>query len=217
MQNLKITLKLSSHAAISDNPLDGLLAKLWFEKLKKTDSFNGDYFQTLPFLELDKEGFYHISYPVYETKLLTNQEIHKAFMAKEFIKHYPYKKVTGTMFDVSRGKYKSYVSPFERQQIDDVVFYLRGDEKEIKDLLSNLKFIGKKSGYGWGKISTIEIKNIKEDCSVVKDGVLMRNIPKGSEYECKIDKNKCKTAYRLMQLTHPYWDRGREVECLVKI
>ena len=215
MTNIKITLHTHGQAVLSDNPADGILAKLYFEKLKQERRFDGNYAQKLPFLEWNNEGFYHISKPLYKKLFIENQTVYKGFDAKKYVEHSEQVKPVKSLFSVANGKFKRSFETFEKSYIDEVVIYARGDFDTIKELLANLKYIGKKNAYGWGKVQKIVMEETDEDFSIVKDGKLMRHIPIDSEYLQKVQKNSYAGA--LKPLFHPYWDRGRERVCAIPI
>lgn len=212
MKNMKITLFLDNYAVLSANPLDGIMAKLWFEEEKRKGIFDGDFFKQIPFIEYDREGFYHISNPVFNVNGIANQSLHKIFDVDMYVKSMPNPKITKGIYEMGRGAFKAHVAYFEKKYIKEVVFYARGDMERFHELLHGLNSVGKKSSYSWGKISKILIEEINEDCSVVCDGKLMRHVPQDSRFLGSVNQS---TAVRLMQLTHPYWDRGRESYCAI--
>ena len=215
MQNIKITLSVNGQAVLSNRPTDGMLAKLYFEKLKAEGKFSGDYAQRLPFLEFNKGGFYHASNLFYEKYFLENQTIFKSFDPEDYANHSSKTKINKKIFESQRGTFKFSLGKFEKSFVRDLVFYIRGDFEAIKELLKDLKAIGKKNAYGWGKISKIVIEEIEEDMSVVYGKKLMRHIPFDSDILKKVDKKNYAVA--LLSLTHPYWDRGREQYCAMPV
>ena len=213
-KNLKITLFLENYAVVSPNPFDGVLAKLWFEKEKQEGIFDGDFFKRIPFLKYDEEGFYHISNPIFEKVTLANQVLHKNFDVDRYFSMFENEKKTKGLYALANGRYKSHQAYFEKAYIKEIVFYACGDLNVIKELLQGLTAVGKKSSYAWGKINKITIEEISEDWSIVKDKKLMRHVPLNSKYLEDLNED---VAYRLMPLTHPYWDRGREAYSAISI
>ena len=209
MTNLKVTLKLKEGlgSILSDNPLDGVLAKLYFEKLKKEGRFDGDFFMRLPFLEMHPDGFYHISNPIYKVEGINNYAFYKSFDADT------YEAITGKMLPstarkLGSGQFKVHTPSYELSYVKELVFYCRGERETIRELLCDLRYIGKKSAHGAGKVHSVTIEETDEDRSVVSDGELMRPVPYTSS---ALEKTEGNYAVRLMPVTHPYWDRGREV------
>jgi len=215
MENIKITLSVNGQVVLSSRPADGILAKLYFEKLKAEGKFNGDYAQRLPFLHFNKEGFYHASNLLYEKCFLENQTIFKSFDPEDYANHSSRAKINKKIFETQRGTFKFSIGKFEKSFVENIVFYAKGDFKTIKELLKDLKTIGKKNAYGWGKISKIVIEEIEEDMSVIYNKKLMRHIPFDSDMLKKVDKKNYAVA--LLPLVHPYWDRGREKYCAMPI
>jgi hypothetical protein len=216
VENLKITLKLISPAVLSRNPFDGLLAKLFFEKQKNEGTFNDDYKQNLDFIQRDKSGFYHVSSPIFTVKGISNTNMYKSFDSREYEKISSKKKLPKVLKDQGSGIYKSHVIQMEQSEIEEVVFFVRGDTKVIVSLLENLRFLGKKSSLGFGEIDNITIKKVKEDQSVVSNGILMRPVPVGSEWIEKLNSQK-DIAAKKYPLFHPYWSKEEEALMMVNI
>ena len=213
MQNLEVRIELARGlgSMLSQNPLDGVLAKLYIEKLKKEGKWDGDWWTPMPFLQRSEAGYYHVGNPVYRVKGVANYNFYKEFDADE------YEKLTGntlpkTARSAATGPYKAHIENYELCAVEEVVFYCRGEMEAIGELLSGLKYLGKKSAHGLGKVSRITIREIEEDRSVVHDGKLMRPVPYDSPIRQKLSS---RPAVRLMPMEHPYWDRGREVYCMV--
>jgi len=216
MKNLQVTIKLCSPAILAKNPLDGLLANLFFARQKEAGTFNGDYQQELKFIERDPDGFYHVSSPIFKVKSINNTTIMKSFDSKEYRDLFPKAKPPKAITNLSSGAFKSHIVKLEQLNVDEVVFFVRGDIDVIVELLGNLRFLGKKSSLGFGEVEKIIIKKIKDDRSVVSNGVLMRQVPINSKWLDKVS-NKEDLGAKIDALSHPYWDKKRETYVVVNI
>lgn len=213
--NMKITIHLKTSVAMQKRKgaFDSILARLYFSQLEKEGIFDGDYAQKLPFLDMT-DGVYHASFAIFNGVYNYDKEV----MVKSF-DHDMYAKFGEIVNKNGKGKgnvittngaYKNGFYNIERLGVDKILYYARGDGEEISSLLKNLRHIGKKSSLGWGEIEKIEIEKIDEDYSLVKDGLIMRNIPKENSLGVE-DTGRVS----LFRLQHPYWKRTDMVECLM--
>lgn len=207
--NLKITLKMSpnSDVVLPNSAFDSILARLFFDKQKSENIFNGDYAQELPFLE-KSDGVYHASFPISKIKAFQNRTIIKNFDKVGFAAMGG--KVNSTIEDTKRGRHKSWFENFEAMTVDKVIYYVRGDIDAIHDLLKGLRHLGKKASIGMGKIKETSIEEIKDDYSLVKNNTPMRNLPSIEKYH-----NLSNSSKVLMPLNPPYWKNYTSVECIV--
>ena len=212
-KNLKVTIKLSDAVCLDkkSGAFDSVLAMLFFNDLKNRGKFNGDYTQELEFLE-KSDGVYHTSFPILNgVKYFQKEQLIKKFDHDIYAKHgviVKNNKNVGLVNTLTHKNKNSFFS-YERVLVENVVYYVRGDIEKVEKLLKRLKFLGKKSSLGWGKINQIEVKEIEYDYSIVKDGKLMRNIPVNNSFGLKED------CVALFRLTHPYWYSEGKVECLM--
>lgn len=207
--NLKITFKISSGSDIilPNSAFDSILARLYFDKQKAENTFNGNYEQELPFLE-KSDGVYHTSFPIYKVKAFQNRLITKSFDNAHFASMGG--NIMSAMEDTQRGRYKAWFEHFEAMIVDKVIYYVRGDIDVIYDLLKGLKHLGKKASIGMGKIKETIIEEIKDDYSLIKNNSPMRNLPSLEKY------SKLENSSRvLMPLNPPYWKNYRSVECII--
>lgn len=208
---LKITFRLETPAAIDrTSALDSLLAKLYFNFLSERGEFDGDYQMPLDFLKMT-DGVYHTSFPVFE-KERNLVWYEKGIIIKKMDERGMNRMVdfkTAGKPNASSGRYKADFYAKELLPYDEVSYYVCGEKRFISDLLRNVTSLGKKSGWGWGKIAPdgIFIESIDEDRSILHRGQLNRNIPVensfGYEGEC----------IALHRLTHPYWERSGLEPC----
>ena len=77
---------------------------------------------------------------------------------------------------IEQGKYKAYHMPVFYKVAKQVHWYCVGDKIEIKQLLSTMTNVGKKTSQGWGRVLWA-VESWHSDWSVWHDGELMRGVP----------------------------------------
>lgn len=75
------------------------------------------------------------------------------------------------------GPYKMRFVPVRTMLIPKVVYFFRGDKKEVNKLLKNLLYLGRLRNIGYGRISHFEYEEMEENYSIFAGNVLMRTIP----------------------------------------
>lgn len=213
--NMKVIIHLKSSVAMQKRKgaFDSILARLYFSKLEKEGRFDGDYAQKLPFLD-ETDGVYHTSFAIFNGVTHFDKEaLTKPFDHDMYAK---YGEITtkagkpkGTVM-TRQGPYKDGFYSIERLGVDKIIYYIRGDMEVISELLKELRHIGKKSSLGWGAVDKIEIEKTEKDFSLLKDGELMRNLPKNNSLGISEGKK-----IALFRLQHPYWKRTGMVECFM--
>ena len=117
--------------------------------------------------------------------------------------------------DVGAGHYKNYHMPMLVKSYKTLVFYVRGDMKEIKRLLETyLTNIGKKASQGYGEILKMEFIKTQENYSIEKDNKLMRHIPAKNNISLFDEKynNICLTHnFETQAILPPYWRKEKEL------
>lgn len=101
----------------------------------------------------------------------------KRFRRQEAVKLVDFKGRRGKVI-VEQGRYKSYQMPIFYIHAARIDWYLMGDIDAVRALLTPCTHIGKKTGYGWGRVLW-DVQGWHEDWSVVRDGNLMRAVPAG--------------------------------------
>jgi len=79
---------------------------------------------------------------------------------------------------IEQGRYKAYHMPVFYRAALWVEWYCVGDQQEIEHFLSTVTHIGKKAVQGWGRVAEWQVEPWVEDWSIVRDGRLMRGVPK---------------------------------------
>lgn len=106
----------------------------------------------------------------------------------------------GTLNEI-QGANRSYNTPIPVLLTPSLSGYIQGDGREILKLLSKIKSLGKKRSYGFGKVLKVEIKEIAEDFSWIKDNKTMRFLPDNS-------------GTKFTRPRPPYWHRHERTNCL---
>jgi len=100
------------------------------------------------------------------------------------------------------GIYRNYDIPLPAILSSKMVAYAFGVRKRVQHVLKKqIKSLGKKRAYGYGKIVDITTEVIPEDLSITKDGIAQRYLPneKGT---------------KLVRPRPPYWNCTGRVKCL---
>ena len=104
--------------------------------------------------------------------------------------------------NLQNGIYREYNTPIPLLLTPRMVAYASGNRKSVKKLLRrHIKSLGKKRGYGYGKIVNIECEQIKDDWSLIKNNKAMRWLPSPN-------------GTRLVRPSPPYWNSINRVSCL---
>lgn len=88
---------------------------------------------------------------------------------------------------VASGPYKMRHVPIRVRLVERVVWFVRGDRKEINKLLKSVHSLGKGRNIGYGIVHRWEFDETEEDFSIVADcrgkPVLMKTVPTGPHLE----------------------------------
>ena len=106
--------------------------------------------------------------------------------------------------NLTNGVYREYNMPVPLLLVPRLVAYASGNCKEVKRLLrKNIRSLGKKRAYGYGRVVHIGCEETPEDYSLVQDGRAMRWLPKmdGSPFD------------RQVRTRPPYWNMVDRVSC----
>ena len=154
----------------------------------------------LPFKHTD--GLPHASVAQLDTDVVNTATIYKRF--DEANCH----KIDTSMrkIQIDRGHYRAYMMRLPYLPAQKIAFYGNGDVKEVLRLIQYLPGLGKKVAYGYGSIKSVSVEELKEDYSLVKDGVAMRPLP------CKL--GFCSDVVMRLAWRSPYWDKRNITECV---
>jgi CRISPR type IV-associated protein Csf3 len=195
---------------------DGILAHILLRKILSDNfyylpsSMPIDFFELLDLplkkLECNSTLFiYHSSISFFEKEKIFIDKIYKRFEDRKMKFMDPGR---ATKIDITRGRFKNYIINLPYLPSSEIIFYGFGDIGEIKSLLHYLPGLGKKIAAGFGFFKDFNIKEIKEDKSLVnQNNNAMRPIPCEFLDERK-NYEKVSLAYKF-----PYWARGNVKLC----
>ena len=102
--------------------------------------------------------------------------------------------------NTKQGRFREYNTPMCLILTPFLKGWCVGNKNKVKKILSKIKYLGKKTAYGKGKVTAIEIKEIDNDYSLWKDDKTTRWLP---------DKNGMK----FVRCRPPYWNRIDRINC----
>lgn len=109
---------------------------------------------------------------------------------------------------IGSGYFRSFAIAEPYIPAQYAIFYANGDVERVKYLLENyLHGLGNDIRIGWGSVRDIEIREIPEDKSLIKDGKAARVLP------VRICKNYSQTAY--LAYKPPYWHKRNVELCVI--
>jgi hypothetical protein len=119
-------------------------------------------------------------------------------------------------FDDKRGEYKAQLDTYTGQFSDEVIFYTVGDADKIKELLTFIDGIGRKTNQGVGGFSSFTIEEMDDDWSLYHDSMkVMRPIPK-IVLKDMFPKINCKSlVWDKVAFKGPYWEASNQADCYV--
>ena len=111
--------------------------------------------------------------------------------------------------NTSAGPLKAYHFPQIIRTISDIEFYGVGTIEKIKDLLSYIQAVGKKSAAGWGMVREWTVEPFPEDWSTAGKYGIMRPMP--------VEEYKPDKQYRISEspLLPPYWKSKNTALCYI--
>ena len=102
--------------------------------------------------------------------------------------------------NLQNGPYREYNTPLPLLLCHTMVAWAVGNRNKIKKAIRRVKFLGKKSSLGVGKVIGLEVELAVDDFSLVKNGRAMRWLPMPG-------------APRLVRTQPPYWNLHGRVPC----
>ena len=198
-QPLRISCLIADGNIVSDDgifPLDAILAAAWTRKHYPIEYYNDGAKKKdngieikLPLAEIEMQGqkFWSASIAQYKKYGEYIYYWHKRFRSYLAEKYLDKPKRVNT----SSAQYKNYRMPVNVCITGPLTWFCVGDIDEIRDLLANIKSIGKKRAYGFGQIALDNagrpawiVKPWHEDWSIRdSSGRLMRHIPFSGEFK----------------------------------
>lgn len=218
LEPLQITAVLRT-AVISDQylPLDGiLLYQAHREKLGARDySLPGEYTNfggiTLP-LAIEHGGkknwYYRASWADW-SKCVEGQDYWNKRFDNSLADLIDFGKKRGNVI-IEKGEFKAYHNPIIYRSALWVRWFVMGDKDEIENLLSTVTHIGKKTVQGWGRVSRWMFRRLSDDCSIWREGKLMRGIPAEDIRSFDIDQKM-----GIYGIRPSYWNKPNQMSLIL--
>jgi CRISPR type IV-associated protein Csf3 len=102
--------------------------------------------------------------------------------------------------NLTNGTYRDWNMPLPLALITRLDAYAGGSRKEAKRLLREVRGLGRKRAHGHGKVLRLELVEVNEDWSHVREGLAMRWLPTPG-------------AARMVRFQPPYWHPAGRVAC----
>lgn len=103
------------------------------------------------------------------------------------------------------GEFKSYRLPLATQLVDRVVWFAVGDAGDVRRLLKQVRYIGKKRSIGYGAVAAWTVEDVEADWSWIAESpagpVLMRPLPTGT----RVPDGLLGARQWYQGMTPPYW------------
>ena len=104
--------------------------------------------------------------------------------------------------NLTSGRYREYNTPVPLLLVKKLYAYASGNRKEVvKVLRRNVRSLGKKRAYGYGKVVNITAEKVEKDYALSAEGVAMRWLPD-------------KRGQKIVRASPPYWHPLDRVKCL---
>ena len=209
-KNWKITAYLGSPLAGKPPYLDALLVfkKAHYLKIPRPN-------RTTPLADIPEVSIpvqrtgdlWHCSDPIYMADYDRHAHFTKRFETQVAVDYAASNKLR--KINTGAGEFKAYHLPIRERGITQVVWFVRGDRREINHLLSRITSIGKKISQGYGIVTRWEYDEMDNDHSISAEGVLMKTVPAIAPY---LSLNGYKRNYGAYK--PPYWHRDNYTEIL---
>lgn len=103
--------------------------------------------------------------------------------------------------NLTNGVYRDWNMPLPLLLCRRMVAFAVGDRRGVRrELVRNVKWLGKKRAHGRGRVVSIDVDRIEDDYSIERDHQLMRWMP-------------CEDGTRLVRPRPPYWNICGRVAC----
>lgn len=102
--------------------------------------------------------------------------------------------------NLTNGTYRDWQMPLPLLLVRRMVGYVHGGRKDIRKVLREVRYLGKKRAHGHGKVCGIDIEEVDVDYSLTMDGLAMRWLP---------DHN----GIREVRPMPPYWHPMGRIRC----
>lgn len=109
--------------------------------------------------------------------------------------------ITDASPNLTNGIYRDWNMPLPLLLCRRMVAYAFGDRRNVRrELVRSIRWLGKKRAHGRGRVVSIDVDRIDEDCSITRNGVYTRWMP-------------AEGGSRLVRPRPPYWNIHDRVMC----
>jgi hypothetical protein len=102
--------------------------------------------------------------------------------------------------NTTNGTYRDWQTPLPLTLCLRMVAYASGNGCDVRRLLREVRYIGKKAAHGHGKVIKTEVEHCEKDNSLTMDGLATRWLPQAG-------------GPRLVRPRPPYWHPHGRIEC----
>lgn len=148
-------------------------------------------------------GIYHASVSQFDIDKFYIETLYKRFETRHIDQCQTRKK----KIRLGMGFFKAFMMKIPYTPAKSVTFYIDGGKEEITGLIRHVTHLGKKTGYGFGKVRGVRVEEIEKDLSIVKDGKAMRPVPE------KIHAWGLPSYTQMLAYRPPYWDKRNVALC----
>lgn len=119
------------------------------------------------------------------------------------------------MAPMTNGVFKSYRIPLRLRDCGRIVWFIRGERREVRKILRDIHSLGKKRSFGYGRVKEWQVENVEQDLSwfakTDRGTILMRPLPKCDDLPA--DLIGFREEFGAAQ--SPYWHPDRYIERVV--
>ena len=205
MENLKISLRLNSPLRIDRfSTIDSILCALYVAKRNDGQPLSREDLVNLPFMAKSADGYCGSIWFVPESERISLEN--RAIVKKPEYDYLNEHRAKPKNYSEGSGEFKCYNIWFETLTVKEIYFYARGDKTEIEELLSALKYVGKKTSIGLGEVESFKVEVIEQDKSLFLDEA--QTIPSRPLSVKNFNIKSDRVAFYRAQV--PYWDKALE-------
>jgi hypothetical protein len=183
---LKVTCCLTSPIAGDIPMLDSIIEWEMAHRLGKGEAIQRDR-PAPPYGEIPvpylRQGIGGLSVPCCSSPILEPCRDDVEFFAKRIATEHSHllAEKDRRMVPTGNGVFKSYRIPLRIRDCRRIVWFLRGERREIRKILKNIVSLGKKRSFGYARVGEWIVENVDEDWSwfakTEAGSILMRPLP----------------------------------------
>lgn len=215
MDNFVVRVTLSSSVIATGRlTLDSILAALIYRDTGDIEKAHRD----IPLANTDgvwhgSQAFFNFA-PIKSISMkrsLLPGEIEEGKFYFESKTKYPYF-INQKNLDDRQANWRAEVDSYQVIEATEAVWFGRGKTEQVKQLLTNLHYIGKKGNQGFGQVNNVDILESDDDYSLVYNGQPARPIP--TDVWNRLEQRTDHSLIRLEAFKPPYFE-AENVECVI--